>query len=103
MPRGRRQRRSRGARSGKRKRAPNARKARRRGSSSTRVPGRFRGQGPTEPEEEMLRPEAKAETEPAAIPREESAPTTPAVLSEEGGDDGSREEVAQRTASGPDT
>ncbi len=64
--------------------------------------GRFPRQGPTEPEEEMLAPEAKAETKPAAIPTEESAPTTPAVVSEEGGDDGSREEVAQRTASGPD-
>jgi DivIVA domain-containing protein len=47
--------------------------------------GRFPNQEPTEPEEEMLGPEAKAETEPAAITMEEPAPTAPAVLSKEGG------------------
>jgi len=56
--------------------------------------GRFPRQEPTGPEKEMLRPEADAETEPAAIPTDQSGPAPPAVGSDEAGNDESREEVA---------
>src|SRR6266550_2890534 len=47
--------------------------------------GRFPRQEPTGPEEQMLRPEADAETEPAGIPTDQSAPALPAAGSDEGG------------------
>jgi DivIVA domain-containing protein len=56
--------------------------------------GRFTREEPTGPEEELLRPEADAETEPAAIPPDQSAPALPAVGSDEGGNNQSRAEVA---------
>jgi hypothetical protein len=71
--------------------------------AATAAAGRFPREESAEPEEELRGPEAEAETEPAAIPTDESAPAMPALGSDEGGDDESRDQVAQGTASGPDT
>ena len=63
---------------------------------------RFPRQEPTGPEEEMLEPEAGNEIEPRGFATDESARAMPAVGSHEGGGE-SHEEVAEKTASGPDT
>jgi DivIVA domain-containing protein len=64
---------------------------------------RIQRREPAEPEEMALEPEAGDETEPRRIATAESTPATPAVRSQEDGDDESRAEVADRSASGPDT
>ncbi len=64
---------------------------------------RFPRGEPARPEEEMLEPEAGDETEPPGVATDESTRATPAVGSHEDGDDESRDEVAERTASRPDT
>ncbi len=64
---------------------------------------RFPSRGPADPEEEILEPEAGAETEPRGVATDESTRPMPAVGSHEGGHDESRDEVAERTASKPDT
>jgi len=58
---------------------------------------------PAEPEEAMLEPEAGDETEPPGLAPDESTRTMPAVESHEGGDDESRDELAEETASKSDT
>ena len=63
---------------------------------------RFPRQGPSGPEEQKLEPEAGDETESRGVATDESAHAIPAVVSHEGAGE-SREEVAERTASGPDT
>jgi len=63
---------------------------------------RFPRQGPSGPEEQKLEPEAGDETESRGVATDESAHAVPAVVSHEGAGE-SREEVAERTASGPDT
>ncbi len=67
-------------------------------AAADRIP--IPGQEPTELEEEIRRPEAEAEAEPAVIPTEESALAMPEAASEEGGNHESREEVGTSTASG---
>jgi DivIVA domain-containing protein len=57
---------------------------------------------PAEPEEAMLEPETGDETEPRGVATDESTRAMPAVESHEGGDDESRDEEAERTASKPD-
>jgi DivIVA domain-containing protein len=54
-------------------------------------------------EEEMLESEAGDEIEPRGVATEESARAMPTGESKEGRDNESREEVAQRTASGPNS
>jgi len=56
---------------------------------------------PAEPEKAMLEPEAGDETEPRGVATDESTRAMPAVGSHEGGDDESRDEVEERTASKP--
>ena len=58
---------------------------------------------PAEPEEEILEPETGDETEPPGVATDESTRAMPAVGSHEGGHDESRDEVAEGTASKPDT
>jgi DivIVA domain-containing protein len=55
------------------------------------------------PEEEMLEAEAGAESEPRAVATDQSARATPAVALEKGGNGESREQVAEGTATAPDT
>ncbi len=64
---------------------------------------RFPSRGPAGPEEEMQEPQAGAETEPPGVATDESTRGMPAVGSHEGGHDEARDEVAERTASKPDT
>ncbi len=64
---------------------------------------RIQRREPSGPEEVTLESEAGDETEPRGVATDESAPAMPAVRSHEDGDDESRAEVAERTASGPDT
>jgi len=65
--------------------------------------GRFPHRQPSEPKAETSEPEAPAETQPAGIATDAPSPAMPAVGSDEAAGDESREGVAQRTASGPDT
>jgi hypothetical protein len=51
----------------------------------------------------MLEAEAGAESEPRAVATDQSARATPAVAFEKGGNGESREQVAEGTASAPDT
>jgi len=66
---------------------------------------RFPSRGPAGPEEEMQEPQAgeSDETEPPGVATDESTRAMPAVGSHDGGFDESRDEVAERTASKPDT
>jgi DivIVA domain-containing protein len=64
---------------------------------------RFPSRGPAGPEEEMQEPQAADETEPPGVATDESTRAMPAVGSHEHGHDESRDEVAERTASKPDT
>jgi DivIVA domain-containing protein len=64
---------------------------------------RFPRREPAGPEEEMLEPEAGDKTEPPRVATDESTRAIPAVGSHEDGEDEPRAEVAERTASRPDT
>jgi DivIVA domain-containing protein len=64
---------------------------------------RFPRREPTEPEVDLLEPEARDEPEPPGVATNESTPAAPAVGSHEGGDTESRDESAANTDSAHDT
>ena len=64
---------------------------------------RIQRREPAGPEEEMLEPEAGDERASREVATDESGQATPAVGSQDGEDDESRKQGAERTASGADT
>ncbi len=64
---------------------------------------RFPRREPAGPENETREPDAEAETEPREVAMDESDRAMPAVGSQDGRDDEPRKEVAEKTASRPDT
>jgi DivIVA domain-containing protein len=71
--------------------------------SADAAAARFPSREPAGPEEEMQESQAGAETEPPGVATDESTRVMPAVGSHEGGHDEPRDEVAETTASKPDT
>ena len=71
--------------------------------SAAAAAARFPTQEPAGPEAEMQEHQAGAETEPRGVATDESTRAMPVVGPHEGGDDESRDEVAETTASKPDT
>jgi DivIVA domain-containing protein len=71
--------------------------------SATAAAARIQRREPARPAEETPESEAEAEPEPPEVAADESARAMPAVASRESGDDEPRTEVAEQTASRPDT
>jgi hypothetical protein len=71
--------------------------------SAAAAAARFPSHEPAGPEEEMQEHQAGDETEPRGVATVESTRAMPAVGPLEGGHDESRDEVAETTASKPDT
>jgi DivIVA domain-containing protein len=70
---------------------------------ATAAAARFPRREPAAPEEEMPASEAEAEPEPREVATDQSARALPGLGSQDGDDDEPREEVAEQTASRPDT